>query len=371
MTILYIFPEEFPNNKARGVQVANSVCALAYQGVNLYFAYVPVKNYLNPFKYYGLKTPETLNLVPLSRSVLNIKSNRLFFWNLKRWLKSLPKAPDCIIVRHIKIAYSLLITFPQIPIIYEAHEVFSDTASQKTEAKISKMEDFVISKASIIITNSRATGERLKEKYLLNREIFILPNGTTIFDISNDKYWHEIHRNIIYSGSLLEWKGVEDLIEAGQLLHGFKITIIGGTPSQIAKLKKKVRTGGAEIEFLGYLPYQEIINFLKQACIAVIPNRNESTSHFTSPLKLFEYMAAGCAIVASNIPSLHEILNDDEAVWFEPGNPQSLAEAIKILSADIDKAKKMGEIVREKAYNYTWDARAKKIIELINEKILN
>ena len=369
MRILYIFPEEFPNNKARGIQVAHSIFALASQGINVDFAYVPLKNFPNPFHFYGLRIPETLRLVPLSRTICNIKSNRIFFWNFKKWFKKLQKHPDCIVVRHIKIAYFLLINFPQIPLIYEAHEVFSDVASKNIKTKIHKIENFISSKSSIIIANSNVTAERLREKYLTNRKIFVVPNGVKIYEMSSNKHWHEIHKNIIYTGSLFKWKGVEDLVEASRFLSGFKITIIGGNSSQIERLKRKMNPNGAEIVFLGYLPYQETIQYLQKACIAIIPNRNESPSHFTSPLKLFEYMAAGCAIIASDIPSLHEVLNNDEAIWFEPGNPYSLSEAIKILASDVEKAKKMGEMMRNKANNYTWDLRAKKIIEIINEKL--
>jgi glycosyltransferase involved in cell wall biosynthesis len=369
MRILYIFPEEFPNDKARGVQVAHSVCALASQGATLYFAYVPSNNSPNPFSFYGIKIPETVNLIPLSRTVFNIRSNKIFYWNLKKWLKSLKKLPDCIIVRHIKIAYYLLINFPQIPVIYEAHEVFADVAPENIQAKIHKMENLILSKASIVIAISNGTAERLKKRYLINREIFVLPDGVNISNIPFNKTWNEIHQNIIYTGSLLEWKGVEDLVKAGQFLPGFKITIIGGNTSQIEKLQKKVNLNGAEITFLGYVPHQEIATFLKNACIAVLPNRNEPISMFTSPLKLFEYMASGCAIVASNIPSIREILNDDEAIWFEPGNPYSLAEAIKLLASNPEKAKRMGEILKQKANNYTWESRAKRIIGVINEKI--
>ena len=371
MEILYAFPEPFPISRARGVQVAHFICALASQGVTVYFAYVPADDAIDPFSSYGLKKPDTVRFIPLSRNLCTMQSNRLFFWRLKRWLKNVSKMPECVIVRHIKLAYFLLCGFPRLPLVYEAHEVSADVAPEDKRAKLHKMEDMVLQKASMITAISLSTVKKLKERYLTGRDIFVLPNGVNVPDLLAEKPWTEAHRNIIYAGSLFDWKGVHDLVEAGQWLSGFKITIIGGEPHQIEKLREHVHPGGAEIVFLGHLPHQETIAALNGSCIAILPNRNISASAFTSPLKLFEYMASGCAIVASDIPPLREILEDDDAIWFEPGNPHSLAYAIKKLTSAPETAKQNGDKLRRKAYDYTWESRARKQIDLIKEKILH
>ena len=80
-------------------------------------------------------------------------------------------------------------------------------------------------------------------------------------------------------------------------------------------------TAGAKPEFRGYVPQQEVMRGLHSACIAVLPNRDDADSRYTSPIKLFEYMAAGCAIVASDLPPLRADLAGDEPVWVRPGDP--------------------------------------------------
>ena len=102
------------------------------------------------------------------------------------------------------------------------------------------------------------------------------------------------------------------------------------------------------------------------ACIAVLPNRADPDSVFTSPIKLFEYMAAGCAIVASDLPAMREILADDEVMWSKPGDPGSIAEAIKALVGDPARARRMGERVREKSRQYTWQTRAARVMALLS-----
>ena len=76
-------------------------------------------------------------------------------------------------------------------------------------------------------------------------------------------------------------------------------------------------------------------------------------------------MAAGCAIVASDLPALRDLLADDEAVWVKPGDPASLAVGIRRLTADPALARQMGERGREKSRGYTWRARAEKLSALL------
>jgi glycosyltransferase involved in cell wall biosynthesis len=76
-------------------------------------------------------------------------------------------------------------------------------------------------------------------------------------------------------------------------------------------------------------------------------------------------MAAGCAIVASDLPPLRAVLAEDEAVWVRSGDPGSLAEGIRRLVADPDGARRMGERGREKARAYTWRARAERLAGLL------
>ena len=99
---------------------------------------------------------------------------------------------------------------------------------------------------------------------------------------------------------------------------------------------------------------------LHSACIAVLPNRDDADSRYTSPIKLFEYMAAGCAIVASDLPPLRADLAGDEPVWVRPGDPANLAEGIRRLAADPERARRIGERAREKARGCTWRARAER-----------
>ena len=78
----------------------------------------------------------------------------------------------------------------------------------------------------------------------------------------------------------------------------------------------------------------------------------------TSPLKLFEYMASGRPIVASDLLSLREILTEQEAIFFKPDDPLDLALKIKEILVNQSLAEQISQNAREKVQNYTWQNRA-------------
>lgn len=370
LRLLYVFPEPLPLRKARGIQVAHTVHALAKQPLNVDLAFVPAMDGSDPFAAYGLTHPGNVAYVPLSRGLpwplhrLRLHSGVLFQWRLAHWLNRVV-APKVAMVRHVKLAHRLLSDFPQLPLLYEAHEIFADGAPAAKSARLADLEREVLRGAAAVVAISRQLADRLRERYGLEREIVVVPSATTLPDIPGDKDWGHAGRHIVYAGSLYGWKGAQDLVAAARLLPGDRITLIGGDDESVDALRGKVPDGGAEVELLGHLPHAEGVRRLGAACIAVLPNRAGSVSEFTSPLKLFEYMAAGCAIVVSDLPVMREILGNDDASWFEPGNPVSLAEAIRRLTADPEYARRLGDRVRERVRDYTWEARAARLYDIV------
>jgi glycosyltransferase involved in cell wall biosynthesis len=74
-------------------------------------------------------------------------------------------------------------------------------------------------------------------------------------------------------------------------------------------------------------------------------------------------MASGCAIVVSDLLVLREILVEDEAAWFQPGDPKGLADAIRQLAGDPVLAKNMGELLAKRAKEYSRQARAGRLLQ--------
>jgi glycosyltransferase involved in cell wall biosynthesis len=367
--LLYVFPEPLPLPRARGIQVAHTISELARKGLRVTLAYVPGDG--DPFLSCGLERPDGLNLTPLSRSLpapfSRIRSNRIFFFRLRHMLASL-KHGTPVMVRHIKMAAMLIRAYPQFPLLYEAHEVFADTASPKARARVERDERAVMAGAAAVVCNSKATAERLTEKYpAIRGPLVVIPNGVQLPARLPERNWEMASRNLIYTGSFFGWKGVSDLIEAAAGLPDFNIRLIGGNAEQRGRLLADAPPPLATLSFEDRLPHHEVMQALLASCVAVLPNRPDPDSQFTSPIKLFEYMGAGCAIVASDLPSIREIVGDDDVAWFESGNSDSLVKAIRQLTADPERMRQMSQRVRQKAERYTWAVRAERLASLIGE----
>ena len=128
--MLYPFPEPLPLPKARGVQVAWMADALCRAGVDLTLAYVPSPAG-HPLSPIGRSVPGNLTLLPVSR---NWPFPFLRWHSVERFTRLLlPEIdrlnPDAIFVRHFKLSARLLLARPDIPRIFEAHEILSDCAS--------------------------------------------------------------------------------------------------------------------------------------------------------------------------------------------------------------------------------------------------
>lgn len=154
---------------------------------------------------------------------------------------------------------------------------------------------------------------------------------------------------IIYSGSLLPWKGVETFKRASDSLPEYDFMIVKGEP------------------------YYRVPLFLQAADVLVIPNTgDDKTSRlYTSPMKMFEYMASGRPILASNIPSLREVLNDNNAFFFEADNPDSLADNLnKMIKEEALLVKKSNQ-ARVDVEAYSWSSRAELLYTFIRKHYSN
>ena len=122
----------------------------------------------------------------------------------------------------------------------------------------------------------------------------------------------------------------------------------------------------ANILILGHKHHGEIPLYLKAAdCAVLVGKKTERISDkYTSPLKMFEYMASGCPIVAQDLPSFREVLNENNSVIVQAESPQAMYEGIKIVTEDRDLADKISRKAKEDAQIYTWRKRAEKIRQM-------
>ncbi|MDP7691774.1 MAG: glycosyltransferase, partial [Vicinamibacterales bacterium] len=104
--------------------------------------------------------------------------------------------------------------------------------------------------------------------------------------------------------------------------------------------------------------------------VLVLPTVATPSARYTSPLKLFEYMASGRPIVASDLEPIREVLTDGQnARLVPPGEPAALATAVRELLADPAQAEQLARTAFEQASSYSWSRRADRIEQLLNDVV--
>ena len=207
------------------------------------------------------------------------------------------------------------------------------------------------------------------------RKLFVAHDGVNIDeyrDISDYQFQpkkKEFH--VVYTGSLFLWKGVNILVDSLKYLpNNVKLILVGGSEQYLVNFKRYVKDSGEKdrVTIVPHIPKKDLLQYIEIADVLVLPNSaKDKMSLYTSPIKMFEYMASKRPIVASDLPSIKETLSDqDNAILFTPDDPKDLANKIhNVLTNDCSK------LVR-RALNdvepYTWNKRAKNITKFIMDK---
>ncbi|MBI4230412.1 MAG: glycosyltransferase family 4 protein [Planctomycetes bacterium] len=168
---------------------------------------------------------------------------------------------------------------------------------------------------------------------------------------------------VVYAGSLAVWKGIGTLLEAARSLPEVPFDIVGG--GAFDRLGWRLRGVPRNVRFLRRVAHAAVPAILVRARALVLPNSGEGVSGpYTSPLKLFEYMAAGRPVVATDIPPLREVLRHGENAWIVPPNdPAAMTDGIRRVLDDRALAERISVCARAEVSRYAWEGRSRRILE--------
>jgi len=386
-----------PTEKAHGYQIVKMCQAFSQQGptVKLLHPYRRQLSELNrvaPFAYYGV--PEVFEI----RTLRNLDLNPLlaygpeslapiaflvhtFLWSLYATVAARKQGADVYYTRSFEVAYWL--TRLGMPTIFEIHSIPKKGRKWLLHSIVRKKS------LRLIVALTSFIRDRLTDMASPLSPIKVLPDGVdlALFDHLPEKLECRSQlalpkdRPIIgYIGRFQTMgmeKGITQLIEAMAHLPSINgklplLLCVGGPMSAVQNYLNRADSTGIPrrmLKFLDRVPNSEVPCVMKACDVCTIPwPRTEFSAYYTSPLKLFEYMAAGVPIVASDLPSMREILRHDEnACLVDPGNPSALAEGIRSLLSDRDRAEHLAQTARQDVKKHTWEARAAEIIEFIRE----
>ena len=202
------------------------------------------------------------------------------------------------------------------------------------------------------------------------KKIYTLHDGVDLIKFKNNNIIENSTPLLTYCGSLSKSKGIDLIINSAKYINNVKFQIIGGLKADVDYYKKIANDNGIKnINFIGQVNYSDVPDLLNKSDILLLPSSSKNTKsrNYTSAMKLFEYMSIGKPIIASNIPSNTEILeNNLNCLLFEPDNPQSMVEKINTLINDKDLNKRISKNSSKLATKYSWTERSKKMVKRIN-----
>jgi glycosyltransferase involved in cell wall biosynthesis len=176
---------------------------------------------------------------------------------------------------------------------------------------------------------------------------------------------------ITFVGSFQHWHGIELLVESFALVLAeapeAKLVLVGDGPVREAIQGKVNQLGlSGAVLFTGLMPQQRVPEILAAADVAAIPYPRLPQDLWFSPLKLYEYMAAGKAIVASRAGQIAEVIDHGQnGLLVEPGDVQAMAQSILRLIRNPSERDYLGQNARQQAVErYSWDQYVQRVIDL-------
>lgn len=377
MKLIYIVNARIPTEKAHGVQIMKSCEAFAREGINLELWIPDRETHIieDPFDFYGVER---------NFAIKKIKSFDAFRFekylgSLSFWLQSilflikltpLRLGSDALVyTRNVDVAW--LFAGRRVRVAYEAHQWPVSKAG---------LYQWLLRDVRYIICNSRGTEAEFKKHGFTNT--LVSPNGVDLTAFSAQKDMSAVRKRlhmplgkkiVMYTGHLYKWKGVDVIMDIAKAFAGdprVLFALVGGTERDIKKYQTIIKKEDlSNVLLIGYKKQGDIPDYLSLADVLLLPNIpiSEESERYTSPIKLFEYMASRKPIIASDMPSIREILNPGNSVLAVPGKASSFAQGI----AKVIDNKELAESIITRAFsdvqNYTWEKRAQKILYFLNK----
>ena len=181
---------------------------------------------------------------------------------------------------------------------------------------------------------------------------------------------------VVHAGHLYQGRGAELILKVARTLPSALFVFVGGRRDDVQSARRSA-AGLSNVVLVGHQSLDRVPWFLSAADVLIMPYSRDAvtvdgrtrTIEYASPMKMFEYMAAGRAIVASRFPGISEVLrNGENALLVEPDSSDELIRAIELLK-DEPLARSLGDRARQDVRHYTWEGRSRRILEAIAPRL--
>ncbi len=383
MKFAYCTNVRLPSERAHGHQIAKVTSALQDMGHDIeIFAPFRHNGIKQSFEsYYGIASPIPLQYLGTTDyisawwapGIIGLKiTTYLLGRNLCKILKSRLKDFDILYTRTPELLPFL--TGLDIPMILELHRI----------PRIGRRKFLrLLRSCKLIVALTSPMRQALIDMGVSDVPVIVEGDGVDLHDFEalplakDTRVSLGVPENIpliVYAGQLKSMglsKGIPELLAGLELLHDrgleFRAVIAGGPETEKKRFIESMSEGlKTRVHFTGHISHLKIPTLLIAADILVYP-APQSEHHFytrdTSPLKLFEYMAAGKPIVAADLPPLHDAVDTSMVTFCDPGSGDSLAQAILMVLEHREESAKKAKLARSHVEQFTWEKRMERILK--------
>jgi glycosyltransferase involved in cell wall biosynthesis len=384
--LAYFYDLPLPYQAAAPIQILRTARAVAElgAGVTVFASAIAPEGPDRVLQFYGIKPHPLLSL----RRYFPDEKRSSFRPALRQRLAEFPE-PLVVMSR----GESGIQLYPHLPpgtcFVYEAHRTCYGHLLERTRgasplawpinqlriARTRFRERRAVENAHGLVCLNRFVRDALAKAFdIADRPTLILPSGTDCTAANDRDVLADDIRDIdiLYVGKFDDRKGVRLLVQAMTLLPEFRLTLVGGSESQCRDLREFARSKGIPDDRLhlpGYVEPARIRELSERARVGAcpLPGANSSVAEFfTSPMKVLEMMASGTPIVASDLPSVREILRHDEtALLVTPNDPPALAAGLRRLLTDRALAARLRSRALLEVQAYSWESRAQKLLDFV------
>lgn len=384
MKIVYLSVSTVPSTAANSIHVMKMCQAFAQESHDVSLVVISQKtgavNIMNKdlWKHYGVRHPFNIRMFKQYRIL------KLYDFNIHS--AHYAKKVNCDLVYARNLGAAAYAANKGIPTILECHSPLLDTWRQKTEfLRLLRAPGF---RRLVVITH--ALSNHYLEKYsehLNDNIVVVAPDAVdlerfdSIPDVTKARKKCGLTEcfTVGYAGHLYPGRGIELIYSMAEKLPSVQFLIIGGLQSDVKRhsleaqhrrLRNIVFKGFIENQYLPrclaacdvlLMPYQKIISVHGHSTKEFI-----NTAPWSSPMKMFEYMAMKRLIISSDLPVLREVLNETNSVLCDPEDIGQWIDAVIRAQTDTEWTGSLSEKAFTGVQSFTWRKRVRKVLDSIN-----
>ncbi|MEI6613691.1 MAG: glycosyltransferase, partial [Chrysiogenales bacterium] len=229
-----------------------------------------------------------------------------------------------------------------------------------------KLEDFIARRLDAVVCATPFIAKRFQH---INPKTIAVNNYPIQDEFAPTAEKSAFSRNICYSGGITRVRGISELIESLDLLRDVTLIMCGPFESKAYEEELLSLAGWKYVDYRGVVKRNEVNKIMACSALGVVTFLYSPNHIDSQPNKIFEYMAAGLPLVASNFPLWRQIVEETRCgICVDPASPGEIAKAIASLLSDEAMCREMGKAGEDAVKNrFNWLGESKKLLSLYGE----